>query len=261
MSPRLGGCETGEDAIALKIAGKSSRDELQEITERIELSLAAREKTHLFVEIENFAGLELAALPDYLPRAAAMLGKLDRFGWIAVVSDLLWIRWATKLERALLPRISYETFTAMSGIARSLGSRASSIRSTTPRSGSSRPTRPTSSAASSTGGSPMPTRRPRLIFQCDAGPEGPVRLLARIKNIEGAEIGALLGHKYLEMKAGKLDRVERYAVVGGPVWLCARVAALDPLVSTELRHFPADCEAQGSDWLGAHPQEDQARAA
>ena len=254
--------ETCEDAIALKISGKLSEDELQEMVERIEESLAAREKTHLLIEIEDFSGLELAALPDYLPRAAAMIGKLDRFGRIAVVSDLLWIRWATKLESALLPGISYETFTSNER-----------HRALAWVEGKLNPLHDPSLRI-------IETDKPDVVgfeldgrianadaeaaadyFNATLARKGPVRLMARIKNIEGAEIGALLGHKYLEMKVGMLDRVERYAVVGGPVWLCAWVAALDPLVSTELRHFPADREADAWDWLGAHPREDQARAA
>ena len=103
---------SSKDVIALKITGRLMRAELDEITTRVETSLSANEKTHIFVEIEDFSGFDLTALPEYLPRAAAMLGRLGRFGRIAVVSDLRWIRWATKLESALLPHISYETFTA-----------------------------------------------------------------------------------------------------------------------------------------------------
>ena len=104
--------QSSDDVIALRITGKLMRVELDEITKRVEKSLADREKTHIFVEIEDFSGFDVTALPEYLPRAAAMLGQLDRFGRIAVVSDLLWIRWATRIESALLPHISYETFTA-----------------------------------------------------------------------------------------------------------------------------------------------------
>ncbi|MGD9636464.1 MAG: STAS/SEC14 domain-containing protein, partial [Pirellulales bacterium] len=82
------------------------------LIDQLERSLDEKEQTHLYVEVENFLGIEPAALPDYLPRAAAMLGKLRRFGRVAIVSDLRWIRWATKIESALLPHISYETFTS-----------------------------------------------------------------------------------------------------------------------------------------------------
>lgn len=101
---------TAEDVIAFKISGRLSRDELTRIADLVEPSLEAHEKTHVFVEVEDFTGFELSALDEYLPRAFHMLSKLERFGRVAVVSDLRWVRWATKFESALLPHISYETF-------------------------------------------------------------------------------------------------------------------------------------------------------
>jgi hypothetical protein len=252
---------SSKDVIALKITGKVTRDELDEITTRVETSLAAHEKTHIFVEIEDYSGFDVGALPAHLPRAAAMLGRLGRFGRVAVVSDLRWIRWVTKLESALLPHISYETFTA-----------DERHRALAWVEGKLNPLHDPSIRV-------IETDKPDVLgFELDgristADAEAaadyfnraldhkrPLRLLGRIKNIEGAELSALFGHKYLQMKVGMLERVERYAVVGGPTWLCAWVSALDPLVGTELRHFGADQEAQAWEWLGARPMVDAAPA-
>lgn len=254
--------ESSDDVLAIKITGKLIRDELLGLIERLERSLEQREKTHIFVEIEDFSGIDVTALPDYLPRAAAMLGKLRRFGRIAVVSDLTWIRWATKIESALLPHISYETFTgderhrALAWVEGKLNPlHDPSIRI-------------------------IETDRPDVLgfelngrisaadaefaadyFNKTLAEDRSLRLLGRVKCIDGAELGALFGHKYLAMKVGMLKRLERYAIVGGPAWLCAWVSALDPLVSAELRYFPADREAEAWDWLGAHPRDERAQAA
>jgi hypothetical protein len=101
---------TADDVIALKMSGRATRDDLMKVADLVEASLAAREKTHVYAEVEDFSGLDLAAFGDYLPRAFAMMGKLDRFGRVAIVSDMAWVRWASKVESALLPHISYETF-------------------------------------------------------------------------------------------------------------------------------------------------------
>lgn len=254
--------ESSDDVIALKITGKLMGDELVDVTARVEKSLADREKTHIFVEIEDFSGFDLGALPDYLPRAAAMLGKLRRFGRVAIVSDLRWIRWATRLESALLPHISYETFTS-----------EERHRALAWVEGKLNPLHDPSIRI-------IETDTPDVLgfelngrigaadaeavadyFNAALAHKRPLRLLGRVKNVEGAELGALFGHKYLQMKVGMLNHVERYAVVGGPLWLCAWVCALDPLVGTELRHFPADREAEAWAWLGAQPREEEARAA
>jgi hypothetical protein len=98
------------DVIAVKVGGKLDQPEMETLTNLVEKSLAEHEKTHVFVEVQGFSGLELTAIADYAPSVGAMLGKLKRFGRIAVVSDQRWIRWATQVESALLPGISYETF-------------------------------------------------------------------------------------------------------------------------------------------------------
>lgn len=251
-----------EDVIALKISGKMLRDELMKVVDRVEASLEKNDKTHVYVEVEDFTGIDMTAMGEYLPRAFHMLGKLDRFGRVAVVSDQRWLRWATKLESALLPGISYETFEGaeraralawVQGKLNPLHDRAITI---------------------------IETDKPDVLgyevdgricaadaeavadyFNAALDQKRPLRLLGRIKKIEGAELGALLGHKYLQMKIGMLDRIERYAIVGGPIWLCAWIQAVAPLVSVELRHFAADKEAEAWAWLGARPMETKAAAA
>lgn len=253
--------ESGADVIAVKISGKLTQGELPVLVERLERSLDEHEKTHIFVEIEDFSGIEAAALPDYLPHAFAMLGKLRRFGRIAVVSDLTWIRWATRIESALLPHVSYETFTSderhralawVEGRLNPLHDPSIRIIETD---------RPDVLGFELNGKiSAADAEFAADYFNRALAADRPLRLLGRVKCIDGAELGALLGHKYLAMKVGMLNRLERYAIVGGPAWLCAWVSALDPIVAAELRWFPADQEAQAWDWLGAHPKE-QAQAA
>jgi len=254
--------QSGADVIAVKISGKLTSEEMVQLMERVERSIDEREQTHLFIEIEDFAGIDAAALPDHFSRAGPMLGKLRRFGRIAVVSDLAWIRWATKIESALLPHISYETFTS-----------DERHRALAWVEGKLNPLHDPSIRI-------IETDRPDVLgFELDGrissadaefaadyfnkalAEDRPLRLLGRVKSIDGAELGALFGHKYLAMKVGMLKRLERYAIVGGPPWLCAWVSAIDPLVSAELRYFPVDREAEAWEWLGAHPKDQRAEAA
>ena len=254
--------QTAGDVIALKICGRLERDELEQITSRVETSLAARPKTHLYVEIEDYRGFDPAALLDYLPHAFAMLKQLDRFGRVAIVSDHSWIRWAARLESALLPHIHYEVFEA-----------AERHRALAWVGGKLNPLHDPSITI-------IETDQPNVFgFELDGvigaadaraaadyfnevqKGERALRLLARVKNVEGSELGALFGHEFMQAKIGLLKRLERYAVVGGPLWLCAWIAAVDPLVGAELRHFPAEDEAAAWDWLGAHPKQERPLAA
>lgn len=254
--------EAAEGVIALKVTGRLSREELDRIADLLEASLDTREKTHLLVEIEDFSGLEAAALPTYLPRAVAMLGKLDRFGRIAVVSDLGWIRWATRLESALLPRISYETFTANEREAALAWVEGATRLAHRPA------IRVIETDKDDVLGFEIDGKVSALEIEalCDhfaaaiaAG--RPLRLMARIRDLAGAEIGGLFTRKYFDFKLALLDRTERYAVVGGPLWLTAWVGALDPFVKAELRHFAAEDEEAAWQWLQALPKAERALVA
>ena len=83
---------------------------LAELVARLERALAEHDKTHLFVEIADFHGFDWTSLGEYLPHSWRMLVEREKFGRIAVVSDIAWIRWATRLESALIPGLSYETY-------------------------------------------------------------------------------------------------------------------------------------------------------
>src|SRR3546814_6156426 len=67
-------------------------------------------KGHVFMETRSIYGNEIAWLPADAARAVPLVGKLDRFGRVAVVADQGWIRAAAKVESAMLPHISYRVF-------------------------------------------------------------------------------------------------------------------------------------------------------
>jgi len=95
------------NVIALKVSGTIAGDDLDAIMDRTDAVLAKSGKVHVFVETQGISGLQLGALPHYMRRAMPLLGKLDRFGRVAVVADQAWIRAGSRLESALLPNIHY----------------------------------------------------------------------------------------------------------------------------------------------------------
>lgn len=99
-----------EDVIAIKVSDKITGADLEEIMDRLEPAMASNDKVHVFVETEGIDGVEVGGLPSYVARAWPLLGKLNRFGRVAVVADQAWVRVGTRLESALLPNISYRTY-------------------------------------------------------------------------------------------------------------------------------------------------------
>lgn len=102
--------DSADNAIAVRIAGKITGADLDTVMTRLEAAMTAHPKVHVFVETSDIDALEIAALPGYMSRAAPLLGKLGRFGRVAVVADQAWIRIATRIESAVLPFISYRVF-------------------------------------------------------------------------------------------------------------------------------------------------------
>jgi hypothetical protein len=100
-----------DDVIALKMSGKITGADLTAVMDRVDKVMSTNGKVHVFVETQSISGIEIAGLPAYVSRAMLLIGKLGRFGRVAVVADQSWIRAGTRLESALLPNISYRVYT------------------------------------------------------------------------------------------------------------------------------------------------------
>jgi hypothetical protein len=242
--------------VAVEITERIGAADLGRYIDAVEAAVASDERTHLFVELIGIGSIEVDELRPFLGRWLALLGKLKRFGRIALVSDTAWLRWAAKLESALLPYVSYQTFRPEEreqALAWVKGERA-------------RPRGPSIRI--------IETSQPDVLgFELEGklvedelhaialhfnerlkNTDGPLRMLGRIKRLDGFELSGVFDRAYLAMKRGMLDRLERYALVGGPDWLASWVRALDPVFRVEIRHFPADQEALAWAWLGAEPK-------
>lgn len=103
--------KTAPDVIGVRIGGRIEGSELDAILDRLEPMLLFDGSTHVFVETYQITGIAIDGLARYAARAMPLFGKLQKFGRVAVVADQAWIRWSTRIESALLPHISYKTFT------------------------------------------------------------------------------------------------------------------------------------------------------
>ena len=184
-------------------------------------------------------------------------------GRVAVVSDQRWIRWATRIESALLPNISYEVFD-LSERERALAWVEGRIE--TPH-GSDLHLIPTQGdrviAFELTGRvtADAMEKAVKTITEQMAAIDGPVRMLGRFRNFRMPEARALFESDYLRMKLSALRKVERYAVVGGPGWFENYIGLIGPLLRFDIRHFEAGDEAAAWQWLEAKPADAAERKA
>jgi hypothetical protein len=246
--------DTPPDVIAIRCGGRLARSQLAGYVDRLEAAMAAHPRVHLFAEIIDFTGFDTDGFGDLIKRSAGWFRQLDRVGRVAIVADQTWVRWAAKVESALLPHISYETFESAErdrALAWVLGEIDS-------------PHGPAFKVIET-------DRDDVLGFEIDGhvdkaeldavtaqflraveGRSG-VRVLGRIRRLGGFEISGLLTSDFFAMKREFLEKMERYAVVGGPAWLRTTLNAMAPLFRLEIRHFEADQEDDAWTWLGARP--------
>ncbi len=102
--------DSADDVIAITVSDKITSRDLDRIMDRLDPLLNRFDKVHVFVETRSIDGIELSGLPSYMARALPLLGKLNRFGRVAVVADQAWVRLGTRMESAMLPFISYRVF-------------------------------------------------------------------------------------------------------------------------------------------------------
>jgi hypothetical protein len=98
------------DVLAIRIGHKITGADLDAVMDKLDELMSAHDKVNVFVETQGIDGLELTSLPRYMARALPLLGKLNKFGRVAVVADQAWIRAGTRLESAMLPNIKYRVY-------------------------------------------------------------------------------------------------------------------------------------------------------
>jgi hypothetical protein len=244
--------------LSMRIGGLLTIADYDGLVGAVERSIEAHEKTHMFIEVVDFAGVDPQALAAHLPRAAVLLRRLDRFGRIAVVADQRWIRVATRIESALLPGVRYETYTASEreqALAWVEGRRDAPHDPSIRMIETDNPDVLAFELDGRIHADEIDALADRFTPVLDSGK--PVALLGRIRRFDGIELGAVFNLDYIDMKLRGLNAVGRYALVGGPDWLRTWLAIVAPLVRMEVRHFAAEEEEAAWQWIGAHPKQEK----
>lgn len=247
-----------DDALACTISGRLSADELRDVAQKLVDAIARNPKTHLFCEIAGLTGVDVQGWAEQLQPGLSLLGKLERFGRVAIVSDQQWIRWASRLESALLPNISYEIFD-LSERDRALAWVEGRIETPHGSDLTLIPVQGDNVIAFELTGRVSAKAMEKAVKEIGArmdAADGPVRMLGRFRNFRMPEPRAVLDSDYLRMKLSALRKVERYAVVGGPGWFHNYIGLIGPLLRFDIRHFEADDEGAAWQWLEAAPADE-----
>jgi hypothetical protein len=85
-----------------------------------------------------------------------------------------------------------------------------------------------------------------------------LRLLGRLDHVGGMVPGAFTDSGLLSLKGALTQKLERYAIVGGPAWLSRNIGIVRALTKVDVRHFDPAAEQDAWAWLEARPVEPSA---
>jgi stage II sporulation SpoAA-like protein len=102
--------EGAEDVIAVTASDRITGADVAALMDRLERTMDRHEVVHVFAEVRSLDAVEISGLGSHIARAMPLLGKLKRFGRVAVVADQAWVRATSRIESALLPFVSYRVF-------------------------------------------------------------------------------------------------------------------------------------------------------
>jgi hypothetical protein len=216
--------------------------------------LKSLERVGLYTEADHLAGITPRGLAADLAFAFGRLGELHRFPRTAVVTDRPWLCGVTNFENALLRKIELRPFpnaerrAAMNWVAELPAElRKPALRVI--------PTTRADTIAFAVDGLIAAEEAADLVREADAAlaDHERIRLLGRIGSHFGISPSAFKQAGLAGFKWRVRNRIDRYAVVGGPRWLPTWVATLRGLTGLNLRHFDERDENAAWTWIDARP--------
>ncbi len=204
---------------------------------------------NILVDMVSMAGFSWSALAEEMGHIPALMGWLYGLDRIALVSDEEWIRTMARLGSVLLPGVSYAVYDADEAEAARAWVLEESDR---PHAGAvkAREVGPGVVAVELAGRLDRAESEHALdMVRSRIAATGATRLMVVVRKWHGFDADATLSGKVMQGKLDLLGKLDRYAVVGGPVWLRQLAGAFGPLLKPEVRSFEADEEEAALAWL------------
>lgn len=209
---------------------------------------------HVLIDVTAVTDFTFSAVAvefTHMPTLFKWIYGLDR---IAVISDNEWVRTGARLESAMLPGVVYEVYDDDEADA----ARAWIMeQSDAPHEGAFRELDlgTTGIAAYELSGRLDSTESKRGVAAVRERLQDPEcrRLLLIIRNWHGFDLDRLLSREVLSGKLEIANKLERYAIVGGPKWVRRYAEFTGNFVRAEIKAFDLDEQDKAIEWLEEMP--------
>lgn len=213
--------------------------------------LASGENGNLLIDVTSLADFSFSAMSDQLVHIPSMLQFVYSLDRIAFISDEEWLRSAARLESMLLPGVTYQVYDddeKDAALAWVLGEEES------PHKGAFREIklgRADVAAFEVVGRLDGPeSERGLAMVEARLGDPKCTMLMMVIRHWHGFEAELLFSPRLMSSKLKMIDKIDRYAIVGGPSWVGGVAQTMGMLIKTQIKAFDLDDESEALEWLG-----------
>jgi hypothetical protein len=240
---------------AFRLSGDVTTQDYDRMFAELEARLKQHARIAVYAELSEPTHVRLSAIIRDFRFSLAKLGEWHRFARMALVTDKDWAAGLVRGVATWLPNIELRVF---AGCERGAAlAWTAELQPQVPPGAALRmipTTRPDTYAFAWNGRiSRDDVDRVLGVLKTELESHISVRLLARIEDMGGMELQALIKAAASRVKLLGMRKIERYAIVGGPGWLDRYVAIARAVTGLDMRHFPQDEERVAWTWLEAQP--------
>lgn len=246
-----------DDVIAIRLSGKLTGEDVEQYKALFDEKLAKYKQIGVCIDLTGLSDMSMEAIVKDAKAEFNLFTHLTQLGRCACISDKEWPQALINLMKPLFPNFETRGFTS-DQIEEAL--KWASEFSKTPKAKSAGfrflPTSKKDVLAFEINGLISSEEMPGIIkeFETFLRHHDKVRLLNRMKHFGGIDPSVFMQAGLVSMKLAALQKVERYAVVGAPGWMCKVIGTLKPVFpDLDMRTFPVDQENKAWAWLDAEP--------
>lgn len=244
-----------DHVVALMLDGKLTGEDVEKYHSILEKKLQQHAQVGIYVDLTALADMSANALIEGTKADLVLFSHLKQLNRCAFVSDKEWPHTLVTFAQLIFPVLNLKVFpssqseealTWAAAIKETPIVRKPAIRFLS--------TNKANVLAFEVDGLINSEEMPNVIKQLEEffAAHDKVRLLNRMKHFGGFDPLILMQSSLITMKLSAMNKLERYAIVGAPNWMCKVAGAMNPLFTDiEMQTFSADQEGEAWAWLEA----------
>ena len=244
-----------DHVIALELDGKLTGEGVEKYHTILEEKLQQHAQIGIYVDLSGLTDMSAKALIEGTKADLELFSHLKQLNRCAFVSDKEWPQAVISCAQLLFPVLDLKVFPAeqreealkwAADIKEAPLAQRSAIRFL--------PTSKANVLAIEVDGVVTSEEMPDVLKRLEDffAAHDKVRLLNRMKHFGGFDSSILMQSSLISMKLSAMKKLERYAIVGAPSWMCKVIGVMNPLFTdVDMQTFAADQEDAAWAWLEA----------